>query len=359
MSHAFKMLIAFLSLWDAQLTAPLLDRPPTAKMSTKACVLLAINLGLTHNHFMIHPLILGTFFEYFDFVLFASFSIIVLPTLLPFAFKGHYLVLAGFWSRPLFALIWDYCAHRWPHHQTLKQNVFLMSGATLGMALLPFDSWPQSSLIALFVFRLAQVAAFSSQFPTALYLLSHTHQQSIHWLYVATALGAVFANLSVFLIEQGLPWRLPFIISAFMLLKCTKIPKITHTTHQKSTLIHHFYLLPFALGVIIFQLVPTFFQSPPIMISQSLLLVAIIYPLIKHVFKAKTPFMLLSCLCLLVIIQVMTQHSFWALVLIQVYLCWCFEVLLVPYTQKISKKYLTTSYQISFLSCSLLITGLI
>jgi hypothetical protein len=309
-------------------------------------------------HPIANPLILGTFFEYFDFVLFASFSIIILPKLLPWSFHGHWLVLASFWSRPLFAFSWDRCARRWSHEQLLRQNILLMSGATLCIALLPFESWPQTSIIALFCLRLAQVAAFSNQFPTALYLLCHTQKQWIHWLYVATALGAVFANLTVFLMELGLPWQLPFIISGLMLLRCTKIPKSAPCQNEHPSFIHHLYLLPFALGVILFQLMPSINHSQPIAMSMSLLLSALLYLLIKSVFDQKSSWVLIACFISMISAAVSTQNSFWILMTLQIYLCFCFEVLLIPYTQKISKKYLTTSYQLSFLSCGLLLTAL-
>jgi MFS family permease len=309
-------------------------------------------------HPILNPLILGTFFEYFDIVLFVSFSIIILPKLVPLAFQSHLLVLCSFWSRPIFAYFWDYYSSKYQPDKSLRYGIFLMSGATLGIAMLPFESHPYTSTICLFMLRLIQVAAFSSQFPTALYLLCQTQKESIHWLYVATALGAVFANLSIFFIEQGLAWRLPFILSALMLLGCIQVPRIK-PQYQKNHLLHHLYLIPFALGVIIFQIMPALYPFQAIEISISLLIASCTYPFIKSFLKEKTASALGCCVITLLGVILTTGNMFLALLATQIYICWCFEMILIPYTQNTSTRYLSTGYQISFMSCSLLITALI
>ena len=259
---------------------------------------------------MPHPIlnraIIGTFFEYFDFVLFVSLAPLIYQGLalsqaeFSQSFFATVVILASFWLRPLFAYFWGYLADHHGLSISLKRNLQLMAAGTLAIGLTPSFSEPVASFAWLGLARVLQVAAFSGEFTNSLQATEYGCARKGHYIFAATAFGAAMANA---LTHYGafFDWRLPFIISGLILIFCSlsihcneliKPPQVWEYT----SLIQ---FLPFAIGVIGFQLLPT--QMPTGIhehMSQALIIIGGTYFIISNYWPHLTSHVLLSILVL-------------------------------------------------------------
>lgn len=198
---------------------------------------------------------LGTTFEWYDFFVFGSLSPVIaknfFTALDPTASLLAALALfgAGFFFRPLGALIFGRIGDRAGRKGAFLVTVTLMGGATIGIGLLP--TYAQAGVLApmlLIVLRILQGTALGGEYGgAAIYVAEHADAKrrgaATGWIQASAAVGLIGALAAIFFTRSAMGearftdagwlggWRVPFLLSAgllavsiWMRLKLTESP---------------------------------------------------------------------------------------------------------------------------------------
>jgi MFS family permease len=198
---------------------------------------------------------LGTTFEWYDFFVFGSLSPVIaknfFTALDPTAGLLAALALfgAGFFFRPLGALIFGRIGDRAGRKGAFLVTVTMMGGATIGIGLLP--TYAQAGAVApilLILLRILQGTALGGEYGgAAIYVAEHADAKrrgaATGWIQASAAFGLIGALAAIFVTRSTLGearftdagwlggWRLPFLLSAgllavsiWMRLKLTESP---------------------------------------------------------------------------------------------------------------------------------------
>lgn len=312
---------------------------------------------------------IGTFLEYFDFILFALLA----PTLTAHVFNdittsqsqqiSAFLVLASYWGRPIFAYFWGVISHIWGISSSMRHNFMIMALANVLLAICPSgQTCPHLAPIWLLIARLLQIFAFSGEFTTSLLALSRKKSQQSALLITTSSLGAASASLVAHLTNHSSLWPIAFLISALVLVISSwsswqqELEKISEKRTGSSW--QFWQVLPFATGVISFQLLPTFYgNNIHLHMMTALLLLAFIYPLVMTLGseKARTISLAITCLTFITI-TIMTYHPLALTIAIQIFIGMSFYLLIIPLAKTQPIKHFGLGYQIAFMGCSSLIS---
>ncbi|GEM_PF-1047660 len=174
---------------------------------------------------------IGTLVEWYEFTIFASLAPIIstlfFPHSNPFAaMMGTFTVFAsGYLMRPLGAFFFGHLGDTIGRKYTLLITIFLMSGATLAIGLIPIGA--AFSTVLLVICRLIQGFASSGEYPGGLTLLAEQNNPKRRGLIssfgvFATGLGSLMGALVYAItlkylgyetmVEWG--WRIPFLLAA-------------------------------------------------------------------------------------------------------------------------------------------------
>jgi predicted MFS family arabinose efflux permease len=174
---------------------------------------------------------LGGTLEFYDFVIFGIFArdiadaIFPNPTPLISLMVSFAAFAAGYLARPLGGIVLSHFGDRYGRRRVFLISIFVMSGATLGMGLVPtFAAWGSAASVLMVVLRLIQGFCLGGELPGALTYVVETAPRhapfvcgvvfSCVTLGVAAATGlsiAVRTWLPVELVPT-LGWRMAFVI---------------------------------------------------------------------------------------------------------------------------------------------------
>ncbi|TSB32682.1 MHS family MFS transporter [Streptomyces benahoarensis] len=177
---------------------------------------------------------IGVFVHWFDWAAYAYLAGTVAAVFFPaedsttglLAVFGVFAVSFGI--RPVGALVFGPLGDRIGRKRTLSLVIFLMSGATLGIGLLPgYASIGIAAPVFLVVLRLIQGFAAGGEFGSAASFLAESAPRrrrgfGVSWLEVGSLLGFLAGSLVFLLLSTGLDadqltswgWRIPFLVSA-------------------------------------------------------------------------------------------------------------------------------------------------
>ncbi|WP_405746779.1 MFS transporter [Streptomyces sp. NBC_01525] len=177
---------------------------------------------------------IGVFVHWFDWAAYAYLAGTVAAVFFPaedsttglLAVFGVFAVSFGI--RPVGALVFGPLGDRIGRKRTLSLVIFLMSGATLGIGLLPgYASIGIAAPVFLVVLRLIQGFAAGGEFGSAASFLAESAPRrrrgfGVSWLEVGSLLGFLAGSFVFLLLSTGLDadqltswgWRIPFLVSA-------------------------------------------------------------------------------------------------------------------------------------------------
>ncbi|MFD7296069.1 MFS transporter [Streptomyces sp. NPDC059897] len=176
----------------------------------------------------------GVFVHWFDWAAYAYLAGTVATVFFPaddsttglLAVFGVFAVSFG--VRPIGALVFGPLGDRIGRKRTLSLVIFMMSGATLAIGLLPgYDSIGIAAPILLVALRLVQGFAAGGEFGSAASFLAESAPRrrrgfGVSWLEVGSLLGFLAGSFVFLLLSSGLDdaqltswgWRIPFLIAA-------------------------------------------------------------------------------------------------------------------------------------------------
>ncbi|MCX5531553.1 MFS transporter [Streptomyces sp. NBC_00006] len=176
----------------------------------------------------------GVFVHWFDWAAYAYLAGTVATVFFPaddsttglLAVFGVFAVSFG--VRPIGALVFGPLGDKIGRKRTLSLVIFMMSGATLAIGLLPgYDSIGIAAPILLVVLRLIQGFAAGGEFGSAASFLAESAPRrrrgfGVSWLEVGSLLGFLAGSFVFLLLSSGLDeaqltswgWRIPFLIAA-------------------------------------------------------------------------------------------------------------------------------------------------
>jgi MHS family proline/betaine transporter-like MFS transporter len=174
---------------------------------------------------------LGGALEFYDFVIFGIFAkdiadaIFPNPTPLISLMVSFAAFAAGYLARPIGGSVLSHFGDRYGRRRVFLISIFAMSGATLGMGLVPpFATWGAAASVTMVVLRLVQGFCLGGEIPGALtYVVETAPQQapfvcgivfSCVTLGVAVATGVSIAVRTWLPIDAVAPlgWRLAFVL---------------------------------------------------------------------------------------------------------------------------------------------------
>ncbi|MFJ9178115.1 MFS transporter [Streptomyces sp. NPDC102360] len=176
----------------------------------------------------------GVFVHWFDWAAYAYLAGTVAKVFFPagdsttglLAVFGVFAVSFG--VRPIGALVFGPLGDRIGRKRTLSLVIFMMSGATLAIGLLPgYDSIGIAAPVLLVVLRLFQGFAAGGEFGSAASFLAESAPRrrrgfGVSWLEVGSLLGFLAGSFVFLLLSTGLDdaqlvswgWRIPFLVAA-------------------------------------------------------------------------------------------------------------------------------------------------
>ena len=176
----------------------------------------------------------GVFVHWFDWAAYAYLAGTVATVFFPaedsttglLAVFGVFAVSFGI--RPIGALVFGPLGDRIGRKRTLSLVIFMMSGATLGIGLLPgYASIGIAAPVLLVVLRLIQGFAAGGEFGSAASFLAESAPRrrrgfGVSWLEVGSLLGFLAGSFTFLLLSTGLDddqltawgWRIPFLVAA-------------------------------------------------------------------------------------------------------------------------------------------------
>src|SRR5437667_4642112 len=118
---------------------------------------------------------LGGALEFYDFVIFGVFAkdiadaIFPKPTPLISLIVSFAAFAAGYLARPIGGIVLSHFGDRYGRRRVFLISIFVMSGATFGMGLVPsFGTWGAASSVSMVVLRLVQGFCLGGELPGAL-----------------------------------------------------------------------------------------------------------------------------------------------------------------------------------------------
>ena len=179
----------------------------------------------------------GTAFEWYDFFIFGSLTAVIAKHFYADVGATTAYILAlltfgvGFVVRPLGALVFGWFGDRTGRKTTFLVTITLMGLATVAIGLLPdYDAIGVAAPVLLIVLRVLQGFALGGEYGgAAIYVAEHSPVKTrgflTGWIQTTAAFGLIGA-LGVILVTRSLVgaeafdewgWRIPFLISAFLL----------------------------------------------------------------------------------------------------------------------------------------------
>jgi MHS family proline/betaine transporter-like MFS transporter len=186
--------------------------------------------------------VIGTVLEYFDFLLFAHFSLIIAPLFFPdidpivAAIQALGLFAAGFVMRPLGAIIFGWIGDSRGRKHALSSSVLWAALPTLIICFLPsYNSIGIMAPIILILCRMAQGFSLGGEYINAgILLMEHAPLEKRGFyssiLCASAAVGCILAlACTFFILNSSMPswaWRVPFFLGSVAGLMTYKMRKI-------------------------------------------------------------------------------------------------------------------------------------
>lgn len=174
---------------------------------------------------------LGGTLEFYDFVIFGVFAkeigeaIFPNPTPLVSLMVSFAAFGAGYLARPLGGLVLSHFGDKYGRRRVFLVSIFVMSGATLGMGLVPpfaiWGAWASATMVTL---RLVQGFCLGGELPGALTYVVETAPRQAPFVcalvFSCVTFGVVIATAISVAVHSGLTseqtlafgWRLPFVV---------------------------------------------------------------------------------------------------------------------------------------------------
>lgn len=173
---------------------------------------------------------LGGTLEFFDFVIFGIFArdiaeaIFPDPTPLVSLMTSFAAFGAGYLARPLGGIVLSHFGDRYGRRRVFLVSIFVMSGATLGMGLVPaYATWGPASSVLMVALRLVQGFCLGGELPGALTYVVETGRRHAPFacgvVFACVTMGVAAATLLSLAVRTYLPadlvpslgWRLAFV----------------------------------------------------------------------------------------------------------------------------------------------------
>src|SRR5205809_2162206 len=174
---------------------------------------------------------LGGTLEFYDFVIFGVFAkdiadaIFPNPTPLISLIVSFAAFAAGYLARPLGGIVLSHFGDRYGRRRVFLVSIFVMSGATFGLGLVPsFATWGQAASVLMVVLRLIQGFCLGGELPGALTYVVETAPRhapfvcgvvfSCVTMGVAAASGVSLALRTILMPETAplYAWRIAFVV---------------------------------------------------------------------------------------------------------------------------------------------------
>jgi MFS transporter, MHS family, proline/betaine transporter len=174
---------------------------------------------------------LGGTLEFYDFVVFGIFAkdiadaIFPNPTPLLSLMVSFAAFAAGYLARPIGGVVLSHFGDRYGRRLVFLISIFVMSGATLGMGLVPsFAAWGAAASVLMVVLRLVQGFCLGGELPGALTYVVETAPQHAPFVcsvvFSCVTLGVAMATGVSLAVRTWLPaelvttlgWRLAFVL---------------------------------------------------------------------------------------------------------------------------------------------------
>jgi MHS family proline/betaine transporter-like MFS transporter len=176
---------------------------------------------------------LGGALEFYDFVIFGIFArdiadaIFPNPTPLVSLMVSFAAFAAGYLARPVGGIVLSHFGDRYGRRRVFLISIFVMSGATLGMGLVPsFAAWGVAASVLMVVLRLVQGFCLGGELPGALTYVVETAPQHAPFVcgvvFSCVTLGVAVATGVSLAVRTWLPtelvatlgWRVAFALGA-------------------------------------------------------------------------------------------------------------------------------------------------
>jgi MHS family proline/betaine transporter-like MFS transporter len=174
---------------------------------------------------------LGGTLEFYDFVIFGIFArdiadaIFPNPTPLVSLMVSFAAFAAGYLARPIGGIVLSHFGDRYGRRRVFLVSIFVMSGATLGMGLVPsFATWGVAASVLMVVLRLVQGFCLGGELPGALTYVVETTPRHAPFVcgvvFSCVTFGVAAATAVSLAVRTWLPpalvasagWRLAFVI---------------------------------------------------------------------------------------------------------------------------------------------------
>ena len=176
---------------------------------------------------------LGGTLEFYDFVIFGIFAKDIADAIFPnrsplvslMASFGAF--AAGYLARPIGGIVLSHFGDRYGRRRVFLVSIFVMSGATLGMALVPpYSTWGAAASALMVTLRLIQGFCLGGELPGALTYVVETAPRHAPFVcgvvFSCVTLGVAAATGISFAVRTWLPpefvpslgWRIAFILGA-------------------------------------------------------------------------------------------------------------------------------------------------
>jgi MHS family proline/betaine transporter-like MFS transporter len=174
---------------------------------------------------------LGGTLEFYDFVIFGIFAkdiadaIFPNPTPLISLMVSFAAFAAGYLARPIGGIVLSHFGDRYGRRRVFLISIFVMSGATLGMGLVPsFATWGVAASVLMVVLRLVQGFCLGGELPGALTYVVETAPQHAPFVcsvvFTCVTLGVAVATGVSLAVRTWLPtelvatlgWRVAFVL---------------------------------------------------------------------------------------------------------------------------------------------------
>jgi MFS family permease len=177
---------------------------------------------------------LGGTLEFYDFVIFGIFAKDIADAIFPnrsplvslIASFGAF--AAGYLARPIGGVVLSHFGDRYGRRRVFLVSIFVMSGATLGMALVPsYAAWGATASVLMVALRLIQGFCLGGELPGALTYVVETAPRHAPFVcgvvFSCVTLGVAAATGMSFAVRTWLPpaqvpalgWRIAFAVGAF------------------------------------------------------------------------------------------------------------------------------------------------
>ena len=177
---------------------------------------------------------LGGTLEFYDFVIFGIFAKDIADAIFPNPTPIISLIVsfaafaAGYLARPLGGIVLSHFGDRYGRRRVFLASIFVMSGATLGMGLVPtFAAWGPAASVSMVLLRLIQGFCLGGELPGALTYVVETAPRHAPFVcgvvFSCVTMGVALATAVSFAVRTWLPpplvasvgWRIAFALGGF------------------------------------------------------------------------------------------------------------------------------------------------